>query len=94
MKPRGEDECHQQIVGEEVAFSAPEPIQEETSKTSQDNIKEAQKINEESTAEITKEGNINDLSQENIQEDVIEVLEDHENEVEKSKKEVRLCKKR
>ncbi|XP_024029532.1 titin isoform X3 [Morus notabilis] len=88
LKPRGEDECHEQIVGEEVAFSAPEPIQEETSKTSQDNIKEAQKINEESTAEITKEGNINDLSQENIQEDVIEVLEDHENEVEKSKKEV------
>ena len=40
---------------------------------------------------ITKEGNISDLSPENIEEDATEVLKDQENEVEVSKKEVRLC---
>lgn len=97
-KPKGDDESRKQestgadcdkeeIVEREVTFCTPESIQEETSKASPDDAKDEEKI-----TEITKISQINDLSQENIQEDVIETSKDHENEAEKSKEEVRYNK--
>ena len=95
-KSRGDDESQRQenaeidfdrekIIEREVTLSTPESIQEEISKSSQDNLKD-----EESTTEIAKDGRISNLSQENVQQDMIKTLKDHENEVEKSKEEVRL----
>lgn len=99
-KPTGEDESHKQegtaadfnkgqISERDVAISTSESIQEETSKSSEDNVKDAEKLNEEENpAEIIKEGNINHLSLENIQEDATETLKHPEREAEKSKEEV------
>ena len=100
---RGEDESHGQSAGadfdkenttEEVTVSNSDLIQEETSKSSQDDVKGAEKISEESTEEVIKENNANDLSPENIQENVIEEIEHHENKVESCKEKVRLCTKK
>lgn len=94
LKLRGKDESHkqesvavnfdkEQVVGEEVLSTA-EPIQEETSKSSYDDVKDAKKIVEESILEITKEGSIKDFSPENTEEEAIESLKDKETDVENS----------
>ncbi|GMN42571.1 hypothetical protein TIFTF001_011789 [Ficus carica] len=99
-KPIGEDETHkkesvvadfnqEKISERDVAFSTPESVQEGTSKSSEDNVKDEKKLNEEeSPAEIIKEGNTTNLSLEDIQKDATETLKDHEHEAEKSKEEV------
>ncbi|PON84255.1 hypothetical protein TorRG33x02_200090 [Trema orientale] len=99
FKSRGEDESrklesNEEISNEErtvedVKFSIPEQIQVEISKSNQDNVKDAEKLNdEESTTEIIKEGYLNALSPENIQEDAIKTLKDQENEAERPKGEI------
>lgn len=104
-KPIGEDETQkkesvvadfndEKISERDVAFSTPESVQEETSKSSKDNVKDEEKLNEEeSPAEMIKEGNTTNLSLEDIPKDATETLKDHEHEAEKSKEEVRLCEK-
>lgn len=90
----GGNSSKEQIVEEDGELSIPGSIQGEISKSNQDNIQDAEKLNEvEITTEILKEGCINAVSQENIQEDAIKMLKDDENEAERSKGEVRLCKK-
>lgn len=95
LKLRDKDESHkqesvavnfdkEQVVGEEVLSTA-EPIQEETSKSSYDDVKDAKKIVEESILEITKEGSIKDFSPENTEEEAIESLKDKETDIENSK---------
>ncbi|PON41574.1 hypothetical protein PanWU01x14_288460 [Parasponia andersonii] len=100
FKSRGEDESRKLESNEEISneertvedvnFSIPEQIQVDISKGNQDNVKDAEKLNdEESTTEIIKEGcYLNALSPENIQEDAIKTLKDQENEAERPKGEI------
>lgn len=105
LKLRGKDEGQtqesteenvekEQIIERDVTLSTMESVQEETSKSSQENIKDAENLNEEeSTVDIIKEGKLDYLSPENTLKDSTKTGEDRENEGEKSREEVRLCKK-
>lgn len=90
LKSKHEDESHrqeaksnkEQIIGEYATFSAVEAIQEETSNSSQDNVKDAEKLNEEeSTVESLPDNN---------QEVEVKKSNDQEYEAEISTEQVRL----
>lgn len=77
----------EQIVDRDITFST----SESASKSSQEIEKDAEKLDEEeSTTEIVKEANVNDLLQENVREDANKTLFDYNDEAETSKYEVRL----
>ena len=106
LKSKGEDESQrpesrggnsnkEETVEEEVKFSILESIEGEIRANNQDNVEDAEKLNdEESTTVIINEGGINALSPESIQEEAIRTLKDHENEAERSKGEVGLLKRK
>ena len=77
----------EQIVDRDITFST----SESASKSSQEIEKDAEKLDEEeSTTEIVKEANVNDLLQENVREDANKTLFNYNDEAETSKYEVRL----
>ena len=77
----------EQIIDRDITFST----SESASKSSQEIEKDAEKLDEEeSTTEIVKEANVNDLLQENVREDANKTLFDYNDEAETSKYEVRL----
>lgn len=84
---RGEEENDGQST---EAESKKEQIIKEEIRSSQDTVKDEEKIFEESNAESIQERNVADFSQENIQEDATEKSKNNEDEAEECEDEVSL----